>query len=195
MTQRSGDPIGRIVRGRRLLQFQQLHHHERDLFFRGISRSCHRFLDLTRCVLGNGHIVERSSQKNSSTCVSELQRALRVLPVEDVFHGHREGLMTDDESNHGFVDLTNACSQRLIRRRPDHPALHQRDSAPALPSNDAKSRNRRAWVNPQDDLTRVDFVDLSGPLRRVGENGFVDVGVRVHLLHVVQIVERVEQVQ
>ena len=80
-------------------------------------------------------------QKNNATGVPELERALRVLSVEDVLDGNGEGSMSFDDRHDRVVDLADTDRQRLARRGPDDAAFDQRDEpAPAAQNQPVPGR-------------------------------------------------------
>jgi hypothetical protein len=115
MAERRCDPVRGICRLRGFLEFKLLLHHETNLVFGRITTPDDSFLDLPRSVLCNSKLVERRSQENSPSSVSQLESTLGVLTVENILDRHYERLVTYDQGHNPFIDLSDPVRENMIR--------------------------------------------------------------------------------
>ena len=190
MAQRGRHAVGGVSRRRSFFQPKLLLYHESYLVLSCVSVPHDGLLDLAGGVLGDNGTSVRRCEENRSARVPKLERALHVLALEHVLDRDRERLVALDELPDGIVDLPNAFGESLPGGRPYDATFPQLDRPAGRPNDDPVPGNGGAWIDPEDD-------DLRGSraqrLLHAREDGLIDVGVRMHLLNVVRLLERIEK--
>jgi hypothetical protein len=141
--------IGCVERLGSSLQFEQSADHLLYLLLFGTSVSCNSALNLKRRILEDRDIRLRGGKQADTSDVSQAQRALNIIRIEETFKSGGMGFEFANDVDNTPMNLLQADSQRIRRLRTDGAAADKNaigtvriddaitgDSGPAINAKD-----------------------------------------------------------
>ena len=192
--------VSRMVRLRRLIQSQQLADHHLNLLFASTTCSSDSTLDHLRRVVEAADLLLGRSKHDHAPSLSDLHRTTYVLAEIEIFQRHCGRLVPVEQLNHGSVDQVESLGQRHLGGGLDHPSVESNGLA-LRPPHDAEAGICDPGIYPDYDhaaeffrgqrmlRAREEKPDLLGC--QLLENALGDVEVRMDLIDIVVILQRV----
>ena len=171
----AGEGVGGI--GRRLArEREQALHHVLDLLLARVTVAHHRLLHLQRGVFGDRKAGEHRGADRGAARLAERERGLRVDVDEDLLDRHLERAVRGDDFVQPFEDGLQAL--REVARAGLDAAAGDVAQLPAGAVDDAEAGCLQAGIDSEDSQLIIRSVEHRGG---------------VHVLHVVEVLERIEQ--